>query len=99
MRTVEMFEVSFHHHAILFSNAVDAQAAAGALCRGAYQSAACNPLHPERKIDLAPIESSVRRVFIPVSDRKCVGAFGRKLKPATKRLELSHEQSDVIAVL
>lgn len=89
MRTVQFFEVRFHHHAILFANEADAVTAAGALSKGAYQSAAANPLHPERTLDLAPIESSVRRVFLPATARKCVAAFGRQLKPASERMELN----------
>lgn len=85
-RQVEMYEVSFEYHFMLFATQADAAAAASALSRGAYVSAACNPSNPQTKIDLAPIAPTLRRVFVPVSERACIGAFGVRLKPADRRL-------------
>lgn len=79
-RLVEMFEVSFAHHVILSANEADATAAAAALSRCAYVSSACNPCNLSARIDLAPIEPKLRRVFLPASEKICVTAFGNRLK-------------------
>ena len=85
-RQVEMYEVSFQHHILLFAAQADAAAAASALSRGAYMTAACNPMNPQARIDLVPVEPKLRRVFLAASERVCIGAFGQRMKPADHRL-------------
>ena len=85
-RQVEIFEISFNYHTLLFASQTDAEAAATALTRGAYVSAAANPLNPAAKIELLPVEPKIRRVFVPVPERVCIATFGKRLKSATPEL-------------
>lgn len=97
-RQVEMYEVSFQHHILMFAAQDDAAAAASALSRGAYVSAACNPMNPQARVDLAPIEPKLRRVFVAASERACVGAFGSSLKAADRRVfETITASSDLLS--
>ncbi|MFZ4576598.1 MAG: hypothetical protein ACOYN0_19625, partial [Phycisphaerales bacterium] len=73
-RQVEMYEVMFQSHVLLFTVQEDAVKAASALSRGAYVTSACNPLNPQARVDLRPIEPSLRRVFVPATERACIAA-------------------------
>ena len=85
-RMVELFEVSFDHHFFLFVNEGDASAFAGAACKGVSVSTACNPLNPQARVDLRPISPTMRRVFVPQSERACICAFGKRLASATPKM-------------
>lgn len=92
-RMVELFEVSFDHHFFLFVSESDASAFAGSACKGASVSSACNPLNPQARLDLRPIEPTMRRVFVAKSERACICAFGTRLASAKPKMieeEMQH---------
>ena len=83
-RLVEMWEVSFEMHTVVFTVQDDAVKAASALSRGAYVSTACDPNNPQARITLTHIAPALRRVFIPATERMCVAAFGECLKSVSR---------------
>ncbi len=85
-RMIELFEVSFGFNVMLFEDRGDAAAFAGLLCKGAKAEAAANPLNPQARVTLSLVEPSLRRVFVPVSERACICAFGRRLKSAGPKI-------------
>lgn len=78
----ELWEVSFGYTTLVFTRPDHALAAARALAFGAVVGGAADPAHPERKVTLSQVECSVRRVFMPVSVRTCIAAYGKRLPPA-----------------
>ncbi len=93
-RLVELYEVTFDFNTFVFVELGDAEAFTGLLCRGVKSSAAANPLNPQARVTLTPVEPRMRRVFVPVSERACLVNFGRRLKPAVHCMD--HEQRKVI---
>ena len=81
-RMVELFEVSFDFNVLLFAEQSDASQLAGLLCKAAKASSAANPLNPQARVTLSPVEPRMRRVFVPVSEAVCLNNFGRRLKAA-----------------
>lgn len=80
--SAELWEISFGHTAILFTRPEHALEAAKALALGAVVDGAADPAHPERTVTLRQVECRVRRVFVPVSVRTCIAAYGKRLQPA-----------------
>lgn len=80
-RMVELFEVELNQSFFVFDNAAVAQSFSAAAVKGVQSVTACNPLNPDMRVELRPVEARVRRVFVPQSERACVCAFGRPLRP------------------
>ena len=96
-RLVEMWEVSFEMHTVVFTVQDDAVKAASALSRGAYVTSACDPNNPQARITLKPIAPALRRVFIPATERMCVAAFGECLK-SVKRNKIGAAKAGLLGV-